>query len=402
MATGFVGSPIEWRAQESDPWQLTHPDGDPRDVMAKELRRRMEACPGGGSRFGALSVVLSDMGFFWQMYTPPYVILLIRTFLTLEGIAGQVDPEFNIYEVALPWAVQRALSPSTASGTRTLRDSLLTDANRFQWDRVEDLLEAQRAQAEEDARLEEECIVPEATSSRARLMAGEADKGNALDPALASAGAELQAAQAATPMESLVAVFGSASGATLRRIAKDLDSTQLFLDLRAPANREARRYAVTQLEGTLFAGASKAMGNLGSGLKSITKRLNRGRAVVAAADVTSSQENDVVPQAWPTSEVAARMEAQRKLRAKQAIRLILRSHWTRQVEAGWRGLAAVLSLLAVVLRIASAGITKASLRIIAAACAAVSVRTLVWGRNRWDDVTRGGGETDVTKTKAAA
>ena len=74
------------------------------------------------------------------MYTPPYVILLIRTFLTLEGIAGQVDlpprlehttdgaapsslssspppappsqvdPSFNIYEVALPWAVQRALA----------------------------------------------------------------------------------------------------------------------------------------------------------------------------------------------------------------------------------------------------------------------------------------------------
>ena len=50
----------------------------------------MEACPGGGSRFGALSIVLGDMGFFWQMYTPPYIILLIRTFLTLEGIAGQV------------------------------------------------------------------------------------------------------------------------------------------------------------------------------------------------------------------------------------------------------------------------------------------------------------------------
>ena len=42
------------------------------------------------------------MGFFWQMYTPPYIILLIRTFLTLEGIAGQVDPDFNIYEAAPP------------------------------------------------------------------------------------------------------------------------------------------------------------------------------------------------------------------------------------------------------------------------------------------------------------
>lgn len=26
MSTGFVGSPLEWRAQEADPWQLTHPE----------------------------------------------------------------------------------------------------------------------------------------------------------------------------------------------------------------------------------------------------------------------------------------------------------------------------------------------------------------------------------------
>ena len=97
--TGFIGTPLEWRAKEEDPWQTTHPDGPLKDVMAKELKRRMEECPGGGSRFGALSVVLGDMGYFWQMYTPPYIILLIRTFLTLEGIAGKVDPEFNIYEV---------------------------------------------------------------------------------------------------------------------------------------------------------------------------------------------------------------------------------------------------------------------------------------------------------------
>ena len=82
-------------------------------MMAEELRVKMESCPGGTSRFGALSTVLFEMGNFWRMYSPPYIILLIRTFLTLEGIAGQVDPNFNIYEVSLPWAIQRALSPST-------------------------------------------------------------------------------------------------------------------------------------------------------------------------------------------------------------------------------------------------------------------------------------------------
>ena len=174
VATGFIGTPIEWRKEEKDPWTTTHPDGPSVQVMAKELKERMEACPGGGSRFGALSVVLGDMGYFWQMYTPPYIILLIRTFLTLEGIAGKVDPNFNIYEVALPWAVQRALSPSTSAGIATLRGSLLTSDNTFQWGRVHDLIEQQNQQeAEEaaaaaqkaDAAAQEE--LPKAASARA-------------------------------------------------------------------------------------------------------------------------------------------------------------------------------------------------------------------------------------------
>ena len=33
--TGFVGSPIEWRAKEADPWQLTHPDGDTTQVTGR-------------------------------------------------------------------------------------------------------------------------------------------------------------------------------------------------------------------------------------------------------------------------------------------------------------------------------------------------------------------------------
>merc|ERR1712185_246509 len=41
------------------------------------------------------------MGKRWQMRTPPYIILLIRTFLTLEGVVGKVDPNFNVYTAAL-------------------------------------------------------------------------------------------------------------------------------------------------------------------------------------------------------------------------------------------------------------------------------------------------------------
>lgn len=111
VATQFVQRPVERRADVSSEWEPAS-----EEAMAQELEQLMESVPGGTSRFGALASVLIDMGNTWRFYSPPYVILLIRTFVTLEGIAGQVDANFNIYEVALPWAIQRALSPSTDIG----------------------------------------------------------------------------------------------------------------------------------------------------------------------------------------------------------------------------------------------------------------------------------------------
>ena len=86
--------------------------------VTRELEERMERQEGGMSRFGALSKVLFEMSASYQEFTPPYVLLLIRTFLTLEGVVAHVDPTFNIYEAALPWAVQRALAPSTPRGAQ--------------------------------------------------------------------------------------------------------------------------------------------------------------------------------------------------------------------------------------------------------------------------------------------
>ena len=399
MDTGFIGTPIEWRAKEADPWQLTHPDGDAKEVMAKELRERMEACPGGGSRFGALSTVLADMGFTWQMYTPPYVILLIRTFLTLEGIAGKVDPEFNIYEVALPWAIERALSPSTDTGAQTLRASLLNDANQFQWERVEALIEQQKADAKEAAEAaaaaaeaaaaatsegegegEAAGALPEAMSARARLMSGEASQAT-LDPALAAAGAEAQAAQAATPLDSLTTVLGSArKGRTLRRIARDVDSTELLLSFAAPSARPMRRMAVEKLSDALAAGVKRRAAAAGT---TVTAKLTPTSSTAEAAPAQG--------QAWPKTEEARQMERRASARARTASLLLLRTHLARQVAAGWRGVAAVGALAYVTLRVGLAAVVRTLCRssgsLVAhalparaiAPVAALAARVVAWG-----------------------
>ena len=101
QATGFLDTPVQYRQDESQPYV----EGDI-EVFADVLRKKMQATEGGESRFGALAAVLSALGKQWRMYTPPYVLLLIRTFLTLEGIAATVDPHFNIYEVRRAIAVK--------------------------------------------------------------------------------------------------------------------------------------------------------------------------------------------------------------------------------------------------------------------------------------------------------
>ena len=401
VSTGFIGQPIEWRAQENDPWTTTHPKGDCVTVMAAELKERMEAVPGGGSRFGALSIVLGDMGYSWQMYTPPYIILLIRTFLTLEGIAGKVDPEFNIYEVALPWAVQRALSPLTQEGIDTLRSSLVTADNTFQWGRVLDLIEQQRVQEAEEAA---EAVakaegagdkaenLPQAGSARARLMAGEANKAN-VDTTLASASAAAQAAQAATPLASLLTVLGSPEGATLRRIARDVDAAELLLALGKPAAQPVRGMAVDQLADALSAAAGETLRPLlqrlpwratkpeaagGGGSNSLAASLDS--LGEACGETCGVDENALQP--WPQSAQARVARSRVRSRALANGNKLLRLQANNLVGEGWRGAAAVCTLVLVAWRVLAAAVLRVVLRALPAPAAAAAAAAAVYAAVR--------------------
>ena len=318
--TGFVGTPINWREKDGDEWLDAHPSGRPLpEVMAEEVERRMSAAPETGSRFGALAAVLGDMGFTWYMFTPPYIILLTRTFLTLEGIANQVDPAFNVYEVALPWAVRRALAPSTVKGAATLRSSILTDDGTFQWGRIDDLVaEATADNSPEPAPTAETMDAP--ASGRGRLMAAEAAQAK---PQFEGADAAAQAVHAAKPADALTTVLGSPAGSTLRRVARDLDSTDLLLGLARRRNRPARRLAAARLSAAIDAWWTK-------------------KPPVAV-------ETPAV--AWPRSSDALRRDARQRKYAGRVARLLLRGHAGRQLSAGTRGLRATAALAWVAVRV---------------------------------------------------
>lgn len=100
------------------------------EEFSNALGAQMKEEAGGMSRFGALATTLKKLSDRYVMLTPPYVALLCRTFITLEGLICD-DPkmaeEFNIYEVALPFAVRRVLSPRTRRGQVNLRQALLDE-----------------------------------------------------------------------------------------------------------------------------------------------------------------------------------------------------------------------------------------------------------------------------------
>lgn len=216
-ATGFINDPVQYRASRSDAFQ---PIGyDPvtgedlgMEPLATALEQAMKEVEGGTSRFGALATVLNKkLSPNWKLFTPPYVLLLIRTFLTLEGISGRVDPDFNIYEMAFPWAIRRSLSPSTTEGIAALRSTLLTEDNRVQWERFLGLAN--------DA-----------------LTTKTIDNASKVEPVSASS----EKAKSAAMNDAVISLLGSTNGSTLRRALKDVDSTDLIQKLNSKEGRILR------------------------------------------------------------------------------------------------------------------------------------------------------------------
>jgi hypothetical protein len=244
-------------------------------------------------------------------YTPPYIILLIRTFLTLEGIASQVDPDFNIYEVSLPWAVQRALSPATAKGAQALRDALLTRENKLRWDRVHELVEQQMS---------------------------EQPAGGGIPYGAGMPAAPARASGTSDPLDAIRVLLGSPGGATLRRIARDVDSTELLTTLTSPKARRLRRAGVHLLAGAL------------------TERFT------AALSAVPRPRRRAAAEAFPVSHASEAMRRRRSERLAGVRRVLVASHLKRQLRGGWRGAAALGALAILFFRVGVVACLKAALR----------------------------------------
>ena len=80
--------------------------------------------------FGQLYEELGELAFRYYFVIPSYYILVMRSFVTLEGIALSADDDFNMYEATAPYALRKLLTPQTAGGRALLRTAFLTTAGR--------------------------------------------------------------------------------------------------------------------------------------------------------------------------------------------------------------------------------------------------------------------------------
>lgn len=246
--------------------------------FAAALEEQMKSEDGGLSRFGAIATSLTKLSKRYHMQMPPYIILFIRTFLTLEGIAGVAKPGFNIYEASLPYALQRALSPQTDGAVKALRHNLVTEAGTPRWDVLSNLLAGASADA--------------APSETTKVS----DVGKAAEIGTAP-GADTSAYQRA-----LAQVLAASEGKALRRILADLDPSTMLRELAFAKGREIRT------------ASSKALADQAG---SMISRLFKKSGVKTPIPVASQPS-------WLVSEQAQAFELKQSRRRKGALAAIFR------------------------------------------------------------------------------
>ena len=92
---------------------------------------------------------LSSLMYDYPFTVPAYYALIIRSLVTLEGIAIHVDPEFKVLSKAYPYVAKRLLTDQSPELRESLKDLLFKDGS-FRWNRLENLLRNARSNQDYD------------------------------------------------------------------------------------------------------------------------------------------------------------------------------------------------------------------------------------------------------------
>ncbi len=99
--------------------------------------------------FKSVTDDLSGVMYKFPFKLPPYYALIIRSLITLEGIALSVDPEFKILGAAYPYFARRLMEDQDPQLRKSLKE-MLFDGDTFKWNRLNDLIGSASKQKEID------------------------------------------------------------------------------------------------------------------------------------------------------------------------------------------------------------------------------------------------------------
>ncbi len=89
--------------------------------------------------FKSITDKMSAMMYEFPFKVPAYYALIIRSMVTLEGIAIGIDPNFKVLSKAYPYIAKRLLTDTSQELRTSLKDLLFKDGS-FRWNRLENLL----------------------------------------------------------------------------------------------------------------------------------------------------------------------------------------------------------------------------------------------------------------------
>lgn len=110
-------------------------------ISDEDFRKAFKTCMDGEddkpkvrSNFTELVLDLTKISTAYRFNLPPYMVFVIRSLTTLDFAAARTN--CNMYEVAAPTAIFRALSPRTQRGKKALEDMLLNADGVLKWNKL--------------------------------------------------------------------------------------------------------------------------------------------------------------------------------------------------------------------------------------------------------------------------
>lgn len=339
------------------------------DEIALAIKEQLESEAGGRSRFGALATGLARLSATYHFLTPPYIILLIRTFLTLEGIAAKADPNFNIYEAALPYAIRRAMAPATPDGFEAMRRAWLTEENELNMDRLKEFLGGGDDDDDDEKEL---------ASSPTSSLPSSSEPGS-VDDVLLRPTEKSEKLMARRRGEVLGGIIGATEGAALRRISHDVDTGSLAAYLYSPEASGVRKQAVKMLSDILV-----------KPTKGGTIFIDNKEQKIDSLDLPE----------WPESEEARKIRERQEVAARRAISVLLGTHLNRL----WKYPMVAMRLFFTLATITLKAFVLATQEIFVDACATAAAKlfrlatfpTRLVRNAFFSNKNRGGGETTTT------